>query len=233
MTLVDSRYPGSTLEDMGAGQMRTLARAEPRASPEGRPALLEFLQSEVESEWRMLSVLLRLEEARIAPGRLAERDAFDEARLRLVRSARIQDSFARHAGVCRVAFAGYLRQVCADLSKTFAAPAGHVLTCETSKVQLPAPSAIGLGVVAGEMIILAFKHGFTGRHGGRVHVAFSVTAAAWELVVEDTGSVTQEAYGPRVAGLAMARTVIDRLGGQLDVATVIGGNRLTVTLPRS
>lgn len=232
MHLLVSSDPGMAVEGPST-RVRRLARAEPRGSCEDQPAIVEFLERKVETDYRVLSALLRLEAARIGPDRMEARNAFDEARSRILTTARIQNCFAQHAGRCQISFAGYLSQACEDASRTLASPTGPTLSCEASKTTLPASSAIRLGLVAGELIILAFRYGYWSGRGGRVHVAFSVVSAAWELVVEDTGTVMQGRCDGRVAGLAIVRNVVGQLGGALDIAKVIGGNRLTVTLPRS
>jgi hypothetical protein len=74
---------------------------------------------------------------------------------------------------------------------------------------------------------------FKGGRGGRIGVSFRSVAIGWELVVEHSGPCTLAAYGRGSVDAASIRVLVNRLGGRLERARLIGGVRSVVTVPCS
>ena len=72
---------------------------------------------------------------------------------------------------------------------------------------------------------------FEGGRSGRIGVSFRPVATGWELAVEHSGACTLAAYGRGSVDAASIRVLVDRLGGRLQRARLIGGIRSVVTVP--
>jgi len=86
-------------------------------------------------------------------------------------------------------------------------------------------TAIALELV--DDAIIAFESG----RGGRIGVSFRPVATGWELAVEHSGACILAAYGRGSVDAASIRVLVDRLGGRLQRARLIGGVRSVVTVP--
>jgi hypothetical protein len=78
----------------------------------------------------------------------------------------------------------------------------------------------------------ALVHAFPPGRGGRIAVSFTADQEAWQLTVDDSGVATRSHGNPRDNGLTIARQLVVRISGLLNVPRVIGGTRCIVTLPR-
>ena len=139
---------------------------------------------------------------------------------------------SRISGATRVCFGHYLRDLCDDLAGTFGRPSGPGLTCAAADAALPVGTAVTLRLVADLLITNAFVHAFPPGLAGRIAVSFADRPAAWELAVEDSGIAPQANGDRRDNGLTIARLLVLRLGGRLEIPGVTGGSRCPVTVPR-
>jgi two-component sensor histidine kinase len=133
----------------------------------------------------------------------------------------------------QVCFGPYLRDVCDDLGRTFGRSSGPELTCAAADYRLPIGAAVTLGLIADLLITKAFVHGFPPGSGGRIAVSFTAGPEAWQLIVEDSGIALAGEDDGRDNGLMIARLLVLRLDGRLEIAGVIEGTRYLVTVPRS
>jgi hypothetical protein len=126
-----------------------------------------------------------------------------------------------------VEFGGGLREQC----EFFAGGDGITITCATARKRLPWAVASQLSLVAEELLTRAFV-AFQGGRGGRIQVRFAASPTALELTIEHSRPQ------PRAAGRQLAKDsklvwrVVERLGGRLDNPRMIGGDRMTVTVPQ-
>ena len=89
-----------------------------------------------------------------------------------------------------------------------------------------------LALVVDLLVADAFVHAFPPGRGGRIAVSFRADQEAWQLTVDDSGIAVRSDGDPRDNGLAIARLFVVRLGGQLEIPSMIGGTRCILTLPR-
>jgi two-component sensor histidine kinase len=138
---------------------------------------------------------------------------------------------SRISGATPVCFGAYLRDLCDDLAATYARPDGPELTCVAADGLLPIGSAVTIGLIADLLISNAFVHAFPPGSGGRIAVSFTVGEEAWRLTVEDSGIAIPGEGDRRDDGLMIARLLVLRLDGRLDMAAVDAGSRCLVTVP--
>lgn len=131
----------------------------------------------------------------------------------------------------RVCFGAYLRDLCDDLAKTFGKSSGPQLTCAAADAALPIGTVITLGLIADLLITSVFVDAFRLGSAGRVTVSFTARPEGWLLTVEDSGVAVQREDNRRDNGLTIARLLISRLGGCLEVPESIKGTRCIVSVP--
>jgi len=129
-------------------------------------------------------------------------------------------------------FADYLQDLGNDLAATCGRSGGPKLTCAAADEALPIGAAITLGLIADLLIINAFLYAFPPGRGGRIAVSFTARQEAWQLTVEDSGIAMRGRGSRRDHGLTIARLLVLRLDGQLEIPIVTGGTRCIVTIPR-
>ena len=64
-------------------------------------------------------------------------------------------------------------------------------------------------------------------------MSFAAGQEAWQLTVEDSGIALQAHGDQRDNALTIARLLVVRLDGRLEIPAVTGGTRCIVTIPRA
>jgi two-component sensor histidine kinase len=139
---------------------------------------------------------------------------------------------SRISGATSICFGHYLRDLCDDLAGTFGRPSDPELTCAAADAALPVGTAVTLRLVADLLITNAFVHAFPSGMPGWIAVSFTVHPEAWELAVEDRGIALRPHGDRRDNGLMIARLLVLRLPGRLEIPGVTAGTRCLVTVPR-
>jgi two-component sensor histidine kinase len=139
---------------------------------------------------------------------------------------------SRISGSTQVGFGDYLRDLCDDLAATSGRSGGPKLACAAADEALPIGAAITLGLIADLLMTNAFLYAFPPGRGGRIAVSFAAGQEAWLLTVEDSGIAMRARASRRENGLTIARLLVARLGGRLEIPIVIGGTCCIVTIPR-
>lgn len=234
------RLPVSKLRDRAMSRWRTARHPRPRmardvgverAAPGLEPAIA--LAFEISSSARVLSTYLVLEARRVRRAEGAASSAvFEEARARVMAVVRVHDWLRYNGGPLYIEFGAYLEELCNDLSAAFCALDRPLLTWSASPCLLPSSEGVCLGLAATELVGNAYRYGFPDRRGGRVTVEFSAGSGASVLVVEDSGCTWRPSGSRRAAALRVVQALVEHLDGAVEVsASVLGGNRCTVTLP--
>jgi two-component system, sensor histidine kinase PdtaS len=139
---------------------------------------------------------------------------------------------SRISGTTSLCFGHYLRDLCDDLAGTFGGPCGAGLTCAAADAALPVGTAVTLRLVADLLITNAFVHAFPSGLPGWIAVSFTAPPEAWELAVEDGGIALRPHGDRRDNGLMIARLLVLRLAGRLEISGATAGTRYLVTVPR-
>ena len=139
---------------------------------------------------------------------------------------------SRISGATSICFGHYLRDLFNDLAGTFGGPSGPGLTCAAADAALPVGTAVTLRLVADLLITNAFVHAFPSGMPGWIAVSFTARPEAWELAVEDRGIALRPYGDRRDHGLMIARLLVLRLDGRLEISRAAAGTRCLVTIPR-
>jgi two-component sensor histidine kinase len=132
----------------------------------------------------------------------------------------------------QLGFGDYLLDPCDDLAPTSSRSGDPKLICAAVDEALPIGAAITLGLIADLLITSAFLYAFPPGRGGRIAVSFAAGQEAWQLTVEDSDIAMRARGSRRDNGLTIARLLVARLGGGLEIPIVIGGTCCIVTIPR-
>jgi two-component system, sensor histidine kinase PdtaS len=139
---------------------------------------------------------------------------------------------SRISGTTSLCFGHYLRDLCDDLAGTFGGPCGAGLTCAAADAPVPVGTAVTLRLVADLLITNALVHAFPSGLPGWIAVSFTAPPEAWELVVEDSGIALRPHGDRRDNGLMIARLLVLRLDGRLEISGATAGTRCLVIVPR-
>ena len=128
-------------------------------------------------------------------------------------------------------FGESVKRNCADLASKFDPRGTVTVTYDTAREMLPHAVASQLNLIATELLASAFA-AFERKRSGRIGVSFATTATSLDLMVEHSRPEPRAASCHGVAHSWLARTLVARLGGRIEHATVIGGARTMVNVQR-
>jgi two-component sensor histidine kinase len=164
------------------------------------------------------------------------RAALQDARNRLGSVQALYDRLQSSEEYTVVEMKGYLGDVIRELSEMYR-DLGVTLHPAIGQVELPAESAVCVGIVVNELVTNAAKYAYPDGGGGDVHIRLRAAEDDQaELVISDDGvGLPQHAAEGRLPGfgLAMARGLVRQLSGTFDVETSPrAGTRFLIRFPR-
>ncbi len=158
--------------------------------------------------------------------------ALSERPAGLIAVATLSEVLSRISGSTQVCFGQYLRELCQDIATTFGGSSGPKLTWRAADAAPPIGTAVTLRLVAELLITNAFVYAFPPGLAGWIAVSFSAGPKTWKLTVEDSGIATPADDRRRDHGLTIARLLLLRHDGQLEIPSTMGGTRCIVAIPR-
>lgn len=176
--------------------------------------LLRELNHRVMNSLQTLSALFSLQARSLRDPEARRR--FDDAVKRINSIALAYRRMHATGGVESIDFSEYLRELCADISRSLM-PDGHGCRVESDSILLGPPQASSLALIVNELVTNAVKHG---DKNTAVDVKFERSAEGCLLVVRNTG-VLPTGYDPVRSsgfGMQMVNMLVDQLGGRLDVS---------------
>jgi two-component sensor histidine kinase len=144
----------------------------------------------------------------------------------------LSEVLSRISGSIEVCFGQYLRDLCQEFATMSGGSSGPKLTCAAANAALPIGTAVTLRLIADLIITNALIYAFPPRLAGWITVRFTAAPEAWQLVVEDSG-IAMSADDRRDNGLTIARLLVRRHDGQLEIPSMTGGTRCIVAIPRA
>lgn len=158
-----------------------------------------------------------------------------ELQIRIRAMALVHDSLYRSETLEEIDLSSYVGDLTRMIVDAFRGDAQAVdLRVDCESVRVGASTAVTFGIVAGELITNAMKHGFSDGHNGRISVDLrSVDSKAIRLIVQDDGAYVPSlpATGePSGVGLRLITNLVTQLGGKLERSGPRGA-LVTVTIP--
>ena len=130
----------------------------------------------------------------------------------------------------QVDLAALIREIVGDLAKS-AGREGVTIDLSLEPILAAGRLAPPLALWVNETVGNALGHAFPGGRIGRVQVALRQDAAGFELCVEDDGA-GRSSPTPGF-GLTVVQLMVQQIRGQLDIADLNPGLRVSVTVPVS
>lgn len=206
-----------------------------RTSLREKEVLLKEIHHRVKNNLQIVSTLLDLQSEHTSDP--ATLEMFQESRSRVRSMALIHERLYRSHDIARVDFGEYVRQLAADLYRTYKVSDDDIrLVVSADLPPLTLDIAIPCGLLLNELMSNSLKHAFAGRSEGCLQVTLSRDAdGANVLVVADDGVGFPAGIDFRKTssfGLQLVTTLADQLDGDIAL-TVEKGTRFTIRFPRT
>jgi two-component sensor histidine kinase len=212
--------------------VRAVPDAETGASLAQHDLLMREVNHRAKNNLQLVAAMLNLQARRNSDIPVL-REALAQAGHRVRAAAQIHEHLQRSGGGA-IELAAYLRDLCADLSRSLALPSSRPVSVEVDTVEVPADRAVALGLIVTELVTNAQKHGQRIDGDGRIQVSLWVgTDGALRLLVADDGPGIPAGFDPasdRGLGMRLIQRLVHSLAGRLDVDGAPPGARFTLHL---
>jgi two-component sensor histidine kinase len=155
------------------------------------------------------------------------RGKFNEAVNRINSIALAYRRMHTTGGVEAIEFSEYLRELCTDIGQSLM-PKGDRCHVDADSILLGPQQASSLALIVNELVTNAIKHGDPNTP---VEVKFGRSADGCRLAVRNAGALPAD-YNPARSsgfGMQMVKTLVDQLGGRLDVSCMAKETEFAVT----
>jgi two-component sensor histidine kinase len=185
----------------------------------------------IKNNLQVISSLLDLEADKFTDESVIE--AFKESQNRVISMALVHEELYRSQDMESIDFSDYLIKLVNELSYSYVIEKEslHIKT-DVETVFLDMDTAIPLGMIVNELISNSFKHAFSPRQKGEIHVNLSLDKEKLTLVVGDNGIGFPENVNFRKTdslGLQLVTTLISQIGGIIELERD-NGTRFRITL---
>lgn len=200
---------------------------------EHKEFMLHEVNHRVKNSLQLVSSLLNLQQSTLESAEM--RSHLIEADRRILAIAKIHEHLYRGVGPAnRIEFAGYLRDLCAELEDTVAGGRDIRIVVEAQPLELPTDQVISLALIVNELVTNAAKYAFEKRAAGRIAVSFAAgPEGLYRLVVGDDGCGLPDGFKvEESAGLGMKVAVglVRGMGARLEVGAPDKGASFVITL---
>ncbi|MDR3557415.1 MAG: histidine kinase dimerization/phosphoacceptor domain -containing protein [Syntrophobacteraceae bacterium] len=205
-----------------------------RDSLEEKVALLKEVHHRVKNNLQIVASLLDLQASRTENEQVI--DVLQDTRNRVKSMALLHETLYRSGNLARINFASYLKDLGGQLLHSFAHASGRItLEYDVAKIALPLEQAVPCGLIVGELISNALKHGFpVGRTGGIVVGFKPVGRTTLVLSVRDEGIGFPPGFDPlstSTLGLKLVYGLADQLNGYLEIEPSSPGASFRIEFP--
>ncbi len=190
-----------------------------RASLREKEVMLKEIHHRVKNNLQVISSLLSLQSEHVPDDRV--RRVLRDSQNRVRSMAIIHQRLYQSTNLAEINFADYIRELCAQLFRTYGAHEGSVhLETRADGIFLEVDKAIPCGIILNELVSNALKYAFPGEREGRISVEFVREGQEIHLVVQDDGVGMERVPDLRNAeslGLRLVNMLTEQLGGSVTV----------------
>lgn len=196
-----------------------------------KDALLREIHHRVKNNMQIISSLLSLQES--ATGDLEASDGLAKTRQRIRAMALVHETLYRGGSLSAIDAGAYLRTLAQSLRTAYTTSKRDIdMDLSLPPLAMTPDQAISCGLLVNELLTNCLRHAFEERDKGRIGVSLTKENGTFHLLVEDDGRGMEEtAAEPRGLGIQLARSLIDQLGGGMNISTREGGTRVEMTFP--
>lgn len=212
---------------------RRQAEAQIQAALEEKEVLFKEVNHRVKNNLQVISSLLSLHARHVADPHAQA--ILLESRNRIQAMALVHELLYRTETPSRIHLGDYLQNLTGHLMESHGAEAAGIrLVSRIDPIPMSLDVAIPCGLIINELVTNALKHAFPDGRGGEILVELTPVAPDYaSLRVRDTGiglpDTLRLADAPTL-GLRLVRTLVEQLGGTLEVGPGPGAN-FQVLLP--
>ncbi len=205
---------------------------ELKAALASREALVRETHHRVKNSLQLVTSLIDIHMGAVDDARV--RTCLEELKLRVGSISAVHERLYSRSAMNDVELDEYLSSLAEDIADSFARPGSAVRLSYDLRPMRASPSVgVTLGLIAGELIINAFKYAFPGGEG-MLRIGLRQDGAGGVLSVEDDGVGIDES-SPRYAtcpdelaeaeagrtgfGLCLVRSLAEQLGGEATLET--------------
>lgn len=196
-----------------------------------RETYLKEVHHRVKNNLQVISSLLYLQSMHIQDDVMCE--VLQESQNRIKSIALIHEKLYRSPELVRLEFSDYVRDLIADLFRTYGASGNHIaIETNIDDVAFEVDTAVPCGLIINELISNVFKHAFPPGRNGSVYISLRAAAEKrYVLEVRDTGVGFEEGFDWETCnslGLQLVRDLTRQLEGRLEVSSN-GGTVFRIT----
>lgn len=193
--------------------------------------LLQELQHRVANSLQIIASILMLKARAVSSEET--RHHLEDARLRVMSVAAVQQHLNSSAAVDKVEMGSYLSKLCESLAASMIGERQAIaVRVMADDAEVDSGGAVNIGLIVTELLINAIKHAFpTPRADAQVLVTYEVDAADWQLTVSDNGIGKPEAAMSPGLGTTIVKALVEQLDARLE--TSAGPKGTTVAIART
>ena len=213
---------------------RKQAEARIRASLNEKEALLNEVHHRVKNNLQAVCSLLHLQSRDVHNDEV--RRTLQESRNRVRAMALVHEKLYRSGNLARVDFAEYIRSLTSSLVRSFGVDPNAVrLHVDIDEVFLGIDYAVPCGLIVNELACNALKHAFPEGSLGDVRIGCHKIDHKVVLQISDNGvglPADLDLREDSPLGLQLVRTLVEQLGGSIEVSSSAGTDfRIVFSLP--
>jgi two-component sensor histidine kinase len=209
---------------------RRQAEADLRASIEEKETLLREVHHRVKNNLAVIGSLLYLQSTRVTDSTLLR--VLQESQDRVRSMALVHERLYRARDMSQVDFAGYIRELAAELLRNYATASTTVgLAFDLGSMVMDLDRAIPSGLILNEIISNALKHAFPDRPAGTIRLTLRPYVNGFRLSVADDGVGLPSGHRvdtSRSLGMLMMQALAKQLRGRIEFDDAHPGTEVTL-----
>ncbi len=187
-----------------------------------KEVLLSELHHRVKNNLAIISGLFSLKIGNDPPSEA--RNVLVESRNRVISMSLIHNRLYKNNNFTDVNFEQYIAELISEINASYPSISGSVkVTTDIGDVVLNINIAVPCGLILNELLTNCYKHAFTGKGEGTIHVSFKQEKETYTLSVSDNGIGLASGYQEKESlGLSVIEALSEQLNGSFDYSSATG-----------
>lgn len=187
-----------------------------------KEVLLSELHHRVKNNLAIISGLFSLKIGNDPPSEA--RNVLVESRNRVISMSLIHNRLYKNNNFTDVNFEQYIAELISEINASYPSISGSVkVSTDIGDVVLNINVAVPCGLILNELLTNCYKHAFTGKSQGTIHVSFKQEQENYTLSVSDNGIGLTSGYQDKESlGLSVIESLSEQLNGSFDYVSDAG-----------